>query len=570
MLAGISAREPSLGPEDSRPDIRRASVIVLVLLEGDFMPRRKPDRVRESTAADTAGPRAAAGKSQRPNLVYVFADQLRHDVFGYAGDEKAITPHFDRLASGSVRFTNAVSVSPVCAAYRASLFTGKYTSSTGVVINEVCVNPNHDTIAYALHDAGYNLGYLGKWHLVDIHSRSIPQGPTRLGFQHASLWRAYNFNHSNYHGYYWEHREDPSVSAREARQSPSNGGDTCDAMVRVPIEGYQTDTWNRWACEFIEDAARRDEPFALFLSYSPPHDAWTPDNVPPENYEKFRDVEFPHPENWKDDPDQYADRMKSPEEWAEWTASLPDNRRCYYAMVSHLDDKLGELLDTLERAGCADNTIFVSTSDHGEMFGSHGRVQKLTFYEEAARVPFLVRWPERIPPGTVSDACLNTPDIAPTLLSLLGIPIPESMEGMDLAHCATGEPGPEPEFVFLQGMGHTYQWIDGAEWRAVRTKRYTYARYLVDRSEHLYDNHSDPRQMKNLAGDPAFESTLGELREAMRAKMEDLNDEFQPLSSYRRWMAEDDPYSVVASARGPFEGPYERVPSLRAEQERAR
>jgi len=409
------------------------------------------------------------------------------------------------------------------------------------------MNPNHDTIAYALHDAGYNLAYLGKWHLVDVHGRSIPQGPARLGFQHASLWRAYNFNHANYNGYYWEDRD--------------------DQMERVAIDGYQTDAWNRMACDFIADAAGRERPFALFLSYSPPHDPWTRENVPPGYYGKFEGVGFPHPVNWKDEPDQYADRMKSPEQWKRWTRTLPENRRCYYAMVSHLDDKLGEIVDALEQSGCADNTILAYTSDHGEMFGSQGRVYKLTFYDEAARVPFLLRWPGRIRPGTTTDTCLNTPDIAPTLLSLLGIPIPESMEGMHLAHCATGEPGPEPKFAFMQGMGHTYQWIDGSEWRAVRTKRHTYARYLRDGSEHLYDNQADSHQMNNLAGDPAFESTFRELREAMRAKMEELNDDFRPLSFYRSWMAEADRYSVVASARGPFDGAHPRVPSIRARVE---
>jgi len=370
------------------------------------MTRRRFLQACTVAAASRRAARAAGPERTRPNLVYVFADQLRHDVFGYAGDRKAVTPHFDRLASESVRFTNAVSVSPVCAAYRASLFTGKYSSSTGMVINELCINPNHDTIAYALHGAGYNMAYLGKWHLVDLHGRSIPHGPARLGFQHARVWRAYNFNHDNYKGYYWEDRG--------------------SEMVRVAIDGYQTDAWNRMACDFIADAAGREQPFALFLSYSPPHDPWTRENVPPGYYERFEGVAFPHPGNWKDEPDQYADRMKSPERWKRWAESLPDNRRCYYAMVGHLDDKLGEIMDALERAGCADNTILVHTSDHGEMFGSQGRVYKLTFYDEAARVPFLVRWPGKIRPGSASDACLNTPDIAPTLLSLLGIPIPES------------------------------------------------------------------------------------------------------------------------------------------------
>lgn len=311
-----------------------------------------------------------------PNLVYIFADQLRYDMFGHVGNRVAITPNFDRLASEGMRFVNATSVTAVCAAYRASLFTGKYTSSTGMVINESCMNPNQDTIAYRLHEAGYNLGYLGKWHLVDQHGRSIPQGAARMGVQHASEWKAYNFNHDNYHGYYWE--------------------DEGAEMSKVRIEGYQTDTWNDLACNFATEAATSEQPFALFLSYSVPHDPWTKRNLPPGYYEKFDGVDFGHPPNFKEDPDQYADREKSPDEFDKWKASLPENRRCYYAMVNYLDDKLGELLSAIENAGCAEDTVVVYTSDHGEMFGSQGRVFKLTFYEESSRVPFLIRYPGRI------------------------------------------------------------------------------------------------------------------------------------------------------------------------------
>ncbi len=485
----------------------------------------------------------------QPNIVYIFADQLRRDVFGYAGDQKAITPHFDQLAAESISFKNAICATPVCTAYRGSLFTGKYASSTGMVINESCINPNHDTIGYRLHEAGYNMGYLGKWHLVDKHARSIPQGPARLGFQHASEWKAYNFNHHNLRGYYWQ--------------------DEGDEMVQVPIEGYQTDTWNQMACDFIQDAAKKEEPFALFLSYSPPHDPWTQDNLPPGYYEKFEGVDFDHPANFRAEPDPYADRFNSKEDYAKWRAELPENRRCYYAMVNHLDDKLGELMSALEASGCAENTIVVYTSDHGEMFGSQGRIFKLTFYEESCRIPFLVRYPKSVAAGSVSDVCLNTPDIAPTLLGLLGLPQIQGAEGMDLSHFARGESGPEPDFAFMQGMGHTYQWIDGFEWRAVRNKQFTYARYLRDGSEHLYDNQKDPAQNRNLVNDPEFEPVLKQLREAMQSKMNELEDEFKPHSFYRSWMAENDPYSIVRAARGDFEGPYDPVPSLRGADEMA-
>ncbi|MBN1676038.1 MAG: sulfatase-like hydrolase/transferase [Kiritimatiellae bacterium] len=136
-------------------------------------------------------------RPERPNLVYVFADQLRHDVFGFQGDQRAITPNFDRFAAQSVHFTNSVAVSPVCAAYRASLFTGKYTSSTGVVINECCINPNHHAIGYVLHEAGYNMGYLGNRNtcttISPIRIRSVTwretPSPNRSSHGCVRAWR---------------------------------------------------------------------------------------------------------------------------------------------------------------------------------------------------------------------------------------------------------------------------------------------------------------------------------------------------------------------------------------------
>src|SRR5690606_34830552 len=127
--------------------------------------------------------------------------------------------------------------------------------------------------------------------------------------------------------------------------------------------------------------------------------------------------------------------------------------RVYYAMVANLDANVGRLLEAVDDLGLRENTIFVFTSDHGEMFGAQGRRAKNIFYEEAVRVPLIMRWPGHIPAGSTSDVCLNTPDIMPTLLSLLGLPIPDEVEGMDLSHCALGRSGPEPEAAFMQGMG---------------------------------------------------------------------------------------------------------------------
>ena len=160
-------------------------------------------------------------------------------------------------------------------------------------------------------------------------------------------------------------------------------------------------------------------------------------------------------------------------------------------------------------------------------------MQKNIFYEEAARVPMLLRWPGVIPNGLVSDACLNTPDLMPTLLSLAGVSIPETVEGMDLSHCVCGKPGPEPEAAFLQGMGPSVDWDDGFEWRALRDKRYTYARFRAGGQEELYDNAADPLQLINLVNAPEEEENLARLRRQLNARMTDLNDSFKPITWYR-------------------------------------
>ncbi len=256
---------------------------------------------------------------EKPNLIYLLADQHRADVMGFAGDKQALTPNLDRMAADGMVFENAVAVSPVCAPYRSSLFTGKYISSTGMVINEVCINPNHKAIGYVLHEGGYDMAYLGKWHLVDVHKRDIPQGPARLGFQHASLFQAYNFNHQNYKGFYWT--------------------DEGDSVVMKKIEGNQTEYWTSTAIDYIRKAGGQEgrkagRPFALFLSYSPPHDPWREFNVDPESFDLYRDSIFSLPDNFLPEPDQYADRMQSEKDWIFWTQRIPEALKAYYAMMS--------------------------------------------------------------------------------------------------------------------------------------------------------------------------------------------------------------------------------------------
>ena len=167
------------------------------------------------------------------------------------------------------------------------------------------------------------------------------------------------------------------------------------------------------------------------------------------------------------------------------------------------------------------------------MFGAHGRRAKNTFYEEAVRIPLLMRLPGVVPAGTVCDACLGTVDIMPTLLGLLRLPVPGAVEGTDCSRLARGEAGGEPPAAFLQNTGACAAWEDGFEWRALREKRFTYAVYRRDGAELLFDNIADPLQMEDLAARREYAATLAGLRQALLQKMDSTGDTFECCTWYR-------------------------------------
>jgi len=462
-----------------------------------------------------------------PNIVLVLADQLRYQSCGYAGDEKAHTPNLDRLAASGADFRQAASSMPVCCAYRASLLTGKHTGSTGMVINELRMNTGHTCLAHCLTQAGYDTAYIGKWHLYanqlgnhhEPRNSFVPRGPDRLGFD--GYWAAYNFHHTYYGAYY--HTESPE---------------------KIPYgEGvYEPDAQTDMAIDYIERAKDSRRPFFLMLSLGSPHDPWERGNVPKQFYGLYEDLQLSLPRNYSDEMDPYGDAWsnieKRPDTLREWM-------RCYYAMTANLDWNVGRLLEAIGQAGISRDTIFLFTSDHGEMFGAHGRMKKNIFYEEAVRVPFLLRWPGRITEELVSDACLSTVDIMPTLLSLAGVGIPREVEGVDLSHAAIGGEGPEPEFAFLMNTGACATWSDGHEWRALRNGHHTYAVFRgcqekgLPRNELLFDNLADPFQLQNLAEEPGNEECIAGLRRKLKEKMTSLNDSFPASTWYRDNWIED-------------------------------
>ena len=254
-----------------------------------------------------------------------------------------------------------------------------------------------------------------------------------------------------------------------------------------------------------------------------------PDNF----YERFREIQFDHPPNYSDDLDPYGDiwsnEYKSREKLDEWM-------RVYYAMSSNLDWNFGKLIDAVESANISENTIIVFTSDHGEMFGAQGRMKKNIFYEESVRVPFLIQWKNNLPSGYISDTLLSTVDIMPTLLGLAGVRIPTEVEGLDLSESLRGEKNLEPDFAFLMNTGACAIWGNGHEWRAIRTKEYTYAVFRgsnnLPRKELFFDNINDPYQMVNIVDYKKYHEIINKYRKYLSKKMDSLKDTFPESTWY--------------------------------------
>ncbi len=466
----------------------------------------------------------------RPNVVFVFADQMRAQATGYAGDPNALTPSLDRLASHSVNFTHALSGHPVCCPYRACLMTGQYPLTHGVYVNDVPLADDAVSLGKCFAAAGYDTAYVGKWHIYGSpngaynrrQSRIPPE--SRQGFQY---WKAFECSH-NY------------------MASPFFDGDALEPKL---WDGYDAIAQTNDACRYIQDHAEGQQPFFLMLSWGPPHDPY--DLVPEDYMDLFRDREIEL-------------RPNVPEgERAEAIKTL----RGYYAHIAALDDCVARLLETLEAKGIADDTIFVFTSDHGDMHLSQGLRTKHCPWDESIRVPFLLRYPRALGRAGRELACpIDGPDIMPTLLGLCGLPVPETVQGRDFSPQILGCAPSDPELSAFLSFPVSYGMLRTQglpAYRGVRTQRYTYVRSTRG-PWLLYDNDVDRYQMHNLCGDPVYADLQGELESVLQGWLTRLADAFLPgwtylkrgrLTHYReatsQWGAIETPWSVPVPADEP-------------------
>lgn len=438
-----------------------------------------------------------AGRAdEKPNILFVIADQWRAQAFGYAGDPNVKTPNVDRFARESLDFQHAISSVPVCCPARASLWTGQRALTHGVILNDVPLNPSAVTIAKVLDQAGYDTGYIGKWHLNGSERSAYIPRDRREGFDY---WKVLNCTHDYNHSYYY-------------------AGDDTNKLL---WKGYDAIAQTEDAEQYLKAHARGTKPFFLVLSWGPPHNPY--ETAPARYRALYQPEKIQLRPNVPDAGRQAAQRAAAG----------------YYAHCTALDDCFEQLLATLKQTGLASNTIVVFTADHGDLLGSHGGYDKQQPYDEAIRVPLLVRWPAGLgTTGRQLDALISSEDMMPTLLGLCGVTIPKTVEGTDYSGYLRGGKNPSDETALISCPAPFGNWDrqrGGREYRGLRTARYTYVRGL-DGPWLLFDNQADPYQTNNLANQPAQAKLQAELDAQLQRKLKENGDRFLPAADYiKQW-----------------------------------
>jgi N-acetylglucosamine-6-sulfatase len=500
-------------------------------------------------ALDVAGRHArAAQEPARPNIVFLLSDDHKYDLFGLAGAPLVKTPNLDRLAQEGAWLRQAFVVTPLCAPSSTAFLTGLYGQTSGFRTNNgpwpVNFPPSFLKVA---HDAGYRTAFIGKKHIYNT-DEPLPGLDRWVSFVNQGLF------------------VNPIMNIDGTRRR---------------VEGANGDLLTDFAVDFIRQQRNQNpgQPFAMVVAFKEAHSQQT---APPRFNALFEADTVPLPSTFDEDkagkpryftamrilPDSGFDDSqvanRQPPEGVTREQLAVKKIKNYYRCVAALDDYVGRIRRALEETGQLDRTILVFAGDNGYFLGEHGRFEKMTPHEESVRVPFLVRYPAVVKPGTVSDAPALNIDLAPTLYDLASLPGPQGLDGRSLrsvltAASAAAVPGWRRDvYLSWQGAqgavppdtpgtvgdlskaaapkaaakkkaaaGGVYPPIP--TWRAVRTPTHKYAVYLDGDVSELYDLRSDPRETRNLIADAAQRGLVEDLHRRLLQLADETHDPLRPL-----------------------------------------
>ena len=442
---------------------------------------------------------------KRPNILFLFPDQLRADFLGCYGAEFAKTPNIDRLCSESIQYTNAVSPSPVCVPARASLLVGYNCIKTGVFNNDHWLRPDHSacgqpTWPELLVKNGYYTEAIGKMHFYpwDIGE----------GFVHKTV--AEDKRHYGVQDDYYHYLKAHGYEKYHAKENLGYHEHKAAACSRIPFE-HQIDIWTAdRTVEFIEHYDS-DQPFACMVGFPGPHDPYDP---PESMADLFNPNDMPDSiptPGWIDSFRQgYLNGMKldwCDIDYSDFTEEQRKRLKAYYSTLIHqVDIGVGRIFKALEKKGELDNTVIIFSSDHGEYAGDYGLVGKSHFLRPSIHIPLFIRLPDKS--SKKVDSVVSLTDLFSTILSLAGVSHEENGDSRILPEMP-GNTVKEREYLFAPSL-HGYMIIKG-KWK--------YSRYF-NGTRVLNNTETDPGDTVNLYGNPAYSEIVTELTDIMTREID--------------------------------------------------
>ena len=461
-----------------------------------------------------------------PNVLLLVADQLRYDCLGKAGRFPVQTPHLDRLADEGAFFTHAFTPSPVCAPARQALLTGRCADSFGALWNYDFIptkTPSPQGIYWTnqLQAQGYRTAFVGKWH------SSMEGGAESFGFD-------------TYIGFDTYQRERISGRYEDVSYTAGWFGEANPIPLKDAKDSWAADTVSR----LIRTYAQSDQPWHIRMDITDPH-------LPCRPSEPFASMYQPETvEPWDSFGDNFADKPYIQRQqivnwglegltWEKWQPCVAR----YYGMISQVDYNIGRILEALEQAGCSDNTLVIFTSDHGDLCGGHGMLDKhYVLYDDVTHVPLILRYPSHIPAGIiVEDFVSNCLDIPPTVEaycqldgSRLG-----TRHGYSLLPLLEGGTddvaGKYREFSVSAGNGQQFGLYTQ---RSIRTRQSKYIWNATDIDE-FYDLANDPGEKQNLIRDPQRQEEISALRRLLYQELKRRSDPFASTGWLDKTFLED-------------------------------
>jgi arylsulfatase A-like enzyme len=475
-----------------------------------------------------------AQRATRPNIIYIMTDDHAAHAIGAYGSRVNSTPHMDRLAREGALLTSVFATNAICTPSRAAILTGQYAHINGVTMFNR-FDSSRMTVARLLQQAGYHTGMVGKWHL----------GSDPVGFDR------------------WE-----ILPGQGAYHNPVFYTATSE---KTYTGQYATDVITDLAVDFVERRPR-DKPFFLMMHHKAPHRPWEPTDT---HRAHFASQRIPEPVTFWD---SYATRtdalhenqqrvaadltnrdLKLPRppglagpELTKWNGTKPDAvtierdgtsvtltgealvrwkyqryMQDYLATVQSVDDSVGRVLAVLDKAGLARNTMVVYTSDQGFFLGDHGMFDKRFMYEESIRMPFLVRWPAGIKPGSRSDAMALNIDFAATFLDVAGLPAADAIQGRSLLPVLRGRTPPDWRTSMYYRYYHDPGDHNTRAHYGVRTRTHKLIYFWKKDQWELFDLANDPYELHNLHGEPGQEALTATLKTELARLKRAVRDDDQ-------------------------------------------